>query len=120
VTWVALPVELETPPMPPKVFPVVARLTVTPGTLSMAVARFESGNLPMSSAEIASTTPTDSRLMSRLFCKEARMPVTTTSSILSAPLVLVSAGAASAANSEPLNARAPKANPEMPIPVCRG
>ena len=45
----------------------------------MAVARFESGNLPMSSADIASTTPTDSRLMSRLFCKEARMPVTTTS-----------------------------------------
>lgn len=43
------------------------------------------------------------------------MPVTTTSCRVSLLLVLLSAGVASAAKSEPLNARAPNANPGMPV-----
>ena len=69
---------VETPPVPVRL--TAARLTVTPGILSMAVARFASGNLPMSSAEIASTMPSEFFLTSRLFCSEARRPVTITSS----------------------------------------
>src|SRR5689334_12123741 len=46
---------------------------------SMAPARLASGNLPMSSAETASTTPVASRLMFRDFCSEPRRPVTMTS-----------------------------------------
>ena len=44
-------------------------------------ARLVSGNLPMSSAEIASTMPWPSRLMSAEARKLARMPVTTMSSL---------------------------------------
>ena len=39
------------------------RLTETPGILWIAAARLESGNLPISSAVMASTTPGDSRLI---------------------------------------------------------
>jgi hypothetical protein len=46
-------------------------------------ARFVSGNLPMSSAVIASTTPTASRLISIEAWRLARKPVTTTSSSVS-------------------------------------
>jgi hypothetical protein len=52
----------------------------------------ESGNLPMSSAEIASTIPSEFFLMSKLFCKEARMPVTVISD--SSSLAAAAAGAA--------------------------
>src|SRR3546814_6576513 len=49
----------------------------TPGRRCSDAATFESGNLPISSEEIASTTPAALRLMSRLRCSEPRMPVTT-------------------------------------------
>ena len=55
----------------------------TPGIRCSDAATLESGNLPMSSAEIASTTPIDSRLMSRLRWRDMRSPVTTTSSSFS-------------------------------------
>ena len=51
-------------------------------------ARLESGNLPMSSAEIASTTPVASRLISMEAFKLPRKPVTTTSSSSSRRLFL--------------------------------
>ena len=58
----------------------LARLTETPVIRCKDSARLVSGNLPMSSAEIASTTPADSRLISIARSSEPRIPVTTTSS----------------------------------------
>ena len=101
---------VEVPPVPVSV--VAARVTVTPGTLSMAAARFESGNLPMSSAEIASTMPKESRLISRLCCSEARMPVTVISSSAESEAVVV---VVSAAYTCPPKAIELSARPDNPI-----
>ena len=56
------------------------RLMDTPVTRCSDSARLVSGNLPMSSAEMASITPEDSRLTSRAAVKLPRIPVTTISS----------------------------------------
>ena len=56
----------------------------TPGIRANASARFCSGNLPISSALMASTTPVALRLTATAEVKLARMPVTTTSSRVSA------------------------------------
>src|SRR5271167_2326199 len=52
---------------------------VTPGMRWMASARFVSGNLPMSSAVMASTIPLALRLMVSLVTSDWRRPVTTIS-----------------------------------------
>ena len=52
--------------------------TISSGRGAMAAAMSTSGNLPISSAEIASTKPPASLLISRLRCSEPRMPVTVT------------------------------------------
>ena len=71
----------------------------------------------MSSAETASTTPTDCCLMSIALCREARIPVTTTScnSCGSDDLgAAAGASAVSAANSVLLKAMEPNVKPDMP------
>src|SRR6185312_3390575 len=73
VIWVALPVEVAVPPSMD-----APRVTVTPGMRCIAAAISTSGNLPMSSAEMASTRPPASRLMSRFRCNEPIRPVTVT------------------------------------------
>src|SRR5580704_3912332 len=60
-----------------------ARSMVTPGMRWMDSARFVSGNLPMSSAVMASTIPNESRLMASLVTSDWRRPVTTISARLS-------------------------------------
>ncbi len=67
------------PPSPPE-----AELMVTPGTRETASAMFLSGSLPMSSAEITSTTLSALRLVSMERSRDARMPVTVMVSLVSA------------------------------------
>src|SRR5688572_27453912 len=62
-----------------------SRVMDTPGTRCIDSARFESGNLAMSSERIESIAPADSRLSVSAAFKLARKPVTTTSSMDSAP-----------------------------------
>ena len=83
-------------------------------------ARLVSGNLPMSSAEIASTTPCDSRFTSSDARKLARMPVTTMASPSSAEAALsswASAGCAAMAiaAAETPSIRRPKACSRKPL-----
>src|SRR4051812_16100388 len=78
-------VSLKSPPKPRTVMPsgsprVPARWIDTPGTRCSEAATFESGNLPMSSEVITSTTPDACRFMSRLRCRDPMRPVTTISS----------------------------------------
>jgi len=75
---------LKSPPKPRTVMPVGSprepdRWIDTPGRRWSEAATFESGNLPISSAEITSTTPEDSRFRSRLRWSEPRRPTTTMS-----------------------------------------
>src|SRR5277367_2864551 len=63
---------------------------VTPGMRWMASARFVSGNLPMSSAVMASTIPLALRLMVSLVTSDWRRPVTTISPRLSAGVAVAS------------------------------
>ena len=88
-------VSLKSPPKPRTVMPVGSprvpeRWIDTPGTRCSDAATFESGNLPMSSDVITSTTPMASRFMSRLRCSEPLMPVTMTS-FSSSPIGVVRA-----------------------------
>ena len=69
VIWVAVPMEVGTPPRLE-----TPRLMVTPGMRCIAAARSRSGNLPISSDEIASTRPPALRLMFRLARSEADQP----------------------------------------------
>ncbi len=62
--------------------PVISRVSVTPGMREMDSAMLLSGNLPMSSALIASMKPTALRLALAELSSDARMPVTTTVSSL--------------------------------------
>ena len=57
------------------------RLIDTPEIRCRDSAKLVSGNLPISSAEIASTTPEASRFVSIALSRLPRIPVTTTSSI---------------------------------------
>ena len=59
-----------------------ARWEVRPGKREIDSAMLVSGSLPMSSAEIASTMLLESRLSAMALSMPARMPVTTTSSIV--------------------------------------
>ena len=54
--------------------PVISRVIVMPGMRLKDSAMLVSGNLPMSSAKIASTKPTASRLASVEFCRLCRIP----------------------------------------------
>ena len=67
-------------PPPPRV-----RAMATPGIRCSDSAIFVSGNLPSSSADIASTMPDAFCLTDAESCSEARIPVTTTSSMTSSP-----------------------------------
>ena len=85
-------VSLKSPPKPRTVMPsgsprVPARWIDTPGTRCSDAATLESGNLPMSSDVITSTTPVASRLRSRFRCSDPIRPVTTISSRFSGLLV---------------------------------
>ena len=62
--------------------PCDVRSIETPVMRDIASARLVSGNLPISSAEIASTTPSASRLIAMESSRLRRMPVTMTSSIM--------------------------------------
>lgn len=78
-------VSLKSPPKPRIVTPFASprtpsRWIETPGRRCSEAATLESGNLPISSDEMTSTTPDASRFASRLRWSEPRMPVTTISS----------------------------------------
>ena len=81
----------------------LSRVIDTPGRRCKDSATFSSGNLLISSAEIASTIPSADLFISSALFKLARIPVTTTSSIISSdcasatPAVAVSAAATPAA-----------------------
>src|SRR5882724_7188626 len=73
------------------------RSMVTPGMRWMDSARFVSGNLPMSSAVMASTIPLEFRLMVSLVTSDWRRPVTTISPRFSAGAAVVSVAAVGSA-----------------------
>ena len=81
----------------------LSRVIDTPGKRCKDSATFSSGNLLISSAEIASTIPSADLFISSALFKLARIPVTTTSSIIpsdcasAAPPVAASAAATHAA-----------------------